>query len=95
MHFHAQTPENLKTRLGEESFNDDGLVQRSIRLLKDKFPDLEAGPPPPARILHAETAIPAAPGSPVTGCSSPAMEHRQMCACLARVDGWLLASPDV
>ena len=36
-----QTPDNLKTRLGEEAFNDDGLVQRSIRLLKDKYPDLE------------------------------------------------------
>ena len=36
-----QTPENLKSRIGEEAFNDDGLVQRSIRLLKDDFPDLE------------------------------------------------------
>lgn len=36
-----QTPEDLKTRTGEEAFNPDGLVQRSIRLLKDKYPDLE------------------------------------------------------
>lgn len=36
-----QTPEELKTRTGEEAFNPDGLVQRSIRLLKDKYPDLE------------------------------------------------------
>lgn len=36
-----QTPDHLKTRTGEESFNPDGLVQRSIRLLKDKFPNLE------------------------------------------------------
>ena len=38
-----QTPDNLKTRLGEEAFNDDGLVQRAIRLLKENFPDLEVG----------------------------------------------------
>lgn len=25
---------------GDEAYNDDGLVPRSIRLLKDKFPDL-------------------------------------------------------
>ena len=36
-----KTPESLKTRTGEEAFNDDGLVQRSIRLLKSKWPDLE------------------------------------------------------
>ncbi|BDA43609.1 Delta-aminolevulinic acid dehydratase, chloroplastic [Coccomyxa sp. Obi] len=36
-----KTPEELKTRTGEEAFNPDGLVQRSIRLLKDKYPDLE------------------------------------------------------
>eukprot|EP00884_Botryococcus_braunii_P019897 jgi/Botrbrau1/6591/Bobra.0189s0018.1 len=36
-----KTPEELKTPTGEEAFNPDGLVQRSIRLLKDKFPDLE------------------------------------------------------
>lgn len=39
-----QTPEELKTRTGEEAFNPDGLVQRSIRLLKDKYPDLEVTP---------------------------------------------------
>lgn len=37
-----QTPDHLKTRTGEEAYNDNGLVQRSIRLLKDTFPDLEA-----------------------------------------------------
>jgi porphobilinogen synthase len=36
-----KTPEHLKTPTGEESFNPDGLAQRSIRLLKDTFPDLE------------------------------------------------------
>ena len=39
----VQTPEELKTPTGEEAFNADGLVQRSIRLLKDRFPDLEVG----------------------------------------------------
>ena len=38
-----QTPEHLKTPTAEEAFNPDGLVQRSIRLLKDTFPDLEVG----------------------------------------------------
>ena len=37
----VQTPEELKTPTGEEAFNADGLVQRTIRLLKDRFPDLE------------------------------------------------------
>lgn len=37
----SQTPDHLKTRTGEEAYNDNGLVQRSIRLLKDTFPDLE------------------------------------------------------
>ena len=36
-----QTPDNLKTSTGEEAFNNNGLAQRSIALLKDKFPDLE------------------------------------------------------
>ncbi|KAK9813418.1 hypothetical protein WJX73_007499 [Symbiochloris irregularis] len=36
-----KTPDHLKTRTGEEAYNDNGLVQRSIRLLKDTFPDLE------------------------------------------------------
>ena len=36
-----QTPEHLKTEAGEESFNPDGLAQRSIKLLKDTFPDIE------------------------------------------------------
>lgn len=29
-----------QTSTGDEAYNPDGLVQRSIRLLKDKFPDL-------------------------------------------------------
>lgn len=40
-----QTPENLKTECGEESFNPDGLAQRSIKLLKDTFPDIEVQAP--------------------------------------------------
>ena len=36
-----QTPEHLKTPTAAEAFNDDGLSQRTIRLLKDAFPDLE------------------------------------------------------
>lgn len=36
-----QTPDHLKTITGEESFNPNGLAQRSISLLKDTFPDLE------------------------------------------------------
>ena len=36
-----QTPGDLKTRTGEEAFNDSGLSQRSISALKDRFPDLE------------------------------------------------------
>jgi porphobilinogen synthase len=36
-----KTPDHLKTRTGEEAFNDDGLVQRAIRLLKSTHPDLE------------------------------------------------------
>ena len=38
-----KTPEHLKTPTGEEAYNPDGLAQRSIRLLKDTFPDLEVG----------------------------------------------------
>ncbi|MEW5310665.1 MAG: hypothetical protein WDW38_002441 [Sanguina aurantia] len=36
-----KTPEHLKTMIGEEAFNKDGLSQRTIRLLKNAFPDLE------------------------------------------------------
>mmetsp|Transcript_42522 Transcript_42522/g.51639 ORF Transcript_42522/g.51639 Transcript_42522/m.51639 type:complete len:419 (+) Transcript_42522:72-1328(+) len=36
-----KTPEHLKTQTGEEAFSMSGLAQRSISLLKDKFPDLE------------------------------------------------------
>lgn len=36
-----QTPDNLKTRTGEEAFNPNGLSQRAISKLKDAFPDLE------------------------------------------------------
>ena len=38
---HVQTPDELKTRTAEEAFNPNGLSQRSISKLKDKFPDLE------------------------------------------------------
>lgn len=34
LHFTLQTP------TGDESYNENGLVPRAIRLLKDKFPDL-------------------------------------------------------
>jgi len=34
------TPEELKTPHGEEAFNPDGLVQRAIRNLKSRFPEL-------------------------------------------------------
>ncbi|PSC76206.1 delta-aminolevulinic acid dehydratase [Micractinium conductrix] len=36
-----KTPEELKTSTAEEAFNPNGLAQRTISLLKDKFPDLE------------------------------------------------------
>lgn len=36
-----QTPDDLKTRTGEEAFNPSGLSQRSISKLKESFPDLE------------------------------------------------------
>ena len=36
-----KTPEHLKTPTAEEAFNPNGLAQRTISLLKDKFPDLE------------------------------------------------------
>lgn len=36
-----KTPEHLKTLTAEEAFNPDGLAQRTIALLKDKYPDLE------------------------------------------------------
>ncbi|KAF4347159.1 hypothetical protein F8388_014352 [Cannabis sativa] len=35
-----KVPDGLKTPTGDEAYNENGLVQRSIRLLKDKFPDL-------------------------------------------------------
>ncbi|CAM8985655.1 unnamed protein product [Rhodiola kirilowii] len=35
-----KVPDALKTPTGDESYNDDGLVPRAIRLLKDKYPDL-------------------------------------------------------
>lgn len=36
-----KTPDALKTRTAEEAFNPNGLSQRTIRQLKDAFPDLE------------------------------------------------------
>ncbi|KMT19682.1 hypothetical protein BVRB_1g007390 [Beta vulgaris subsp. vulgaris] len=35
-----KVPDALKTSTGVEAYNEDGLVPRTIRLLKDKFPDL-------------------------------------------------------
>ncbi|KAI3994181.1 hypothetical protein MKX01_012438 [Papaver californicum] len=35
-----KVPDALKTPTGEESYNENGLVPRAIRLLKDKYPDL-------------------------------------------------------
>lgn len=36
-----KTPDHLKTSTAEEAFNPNGLSQRTIRLLKDAYPDLE------------------------------------------------------
>jgi hypothetical protein len=38
---HLQTPDHLKTPSAQEAFNPNGLSQRTIRLLKDAFPDVE------------------------------------------------------
>ncbi|KAL6563409.1 Delta-aminolevulinic acid dehydratase 1, chloroplastic [Orobanche gracilis] len=35
-----KVPDALKTETGDEAYNDNGLVPRTIRLLKDKYPDL-------------------------------------------------------
>ncbi|OAE28926.1 hypothetical protein AXG93_2960s1030 [Marchantia polymorpha subsp. ruderalis] len=35
-----KVPDALKSATADECYNEDGLVHRSIRLLKDKFPDL-------------------------------------------------------
>ncbi|MCO5602019.1 hypothetical protein L7F22_056146 [Adiantum nelumboides] len=35
-----KVPDALKSAIGDEAFNPNGIVPRSIRLLKDKFPDL-------------------------------------------------------
>ncbi|KAK8580238.1 hypothetical protein V6N13_143357 [Hibiscus sabdariffa] len=35
-----KVPDALKSPTGDEAYNDNGLVPRTIRLLKDKFPDL-------------------------------------------------------
>ncbi|CAK7346963.1 unnamed protein product [Dovyalis caffra] len=35
-----KVPDALKTSTGDEAYNDNGLVPRAIRLLKDKYPDL-------------------------------------------------------
>jgi len=34
------TPEDVKTPLGEESYNPDGLVQRTLRALKERWPEI-------------------------------------------------------
>lgn len=35
-----KTPDDLKTGVGEEAFNPEGLAQRAIRNVKEKFPDV-------------------------------------------------------
>ncbi|KAI3464523.1 hypothetical protein Pfo_021186 [Paulownia fortunei] len=35
-----KVPDALKTSTGDEAYNENGLVPRTIRLLKDKYPDL-------------------------------------------------------
>ncbi|CAN6720906.1 unnamed protein product [Malus baccata var. baccata] len=35
-----KVPDALKNSTGDEAYNDNGLVPRTIRLLKDKYPDL-------------------------------------------------------
>ncbi|CAN6679303.1 unnamed protein product [Malus baccata var. baccata] len=35
-----KVPDALKNPTGDEAYNDNGLVPRTIRLLKDKYPDL-------------------------------------------------------
>ncbi|CAH1414242.1 unnamed protein product [Lactuca virosa] len=35
-----KVPDALKTPTGDETYNDSGLIPRTIRLLKDKYPDL-------------------------------------------------------
>ena len=35
-----KVPDHLKTNMAEEAYNPDGIVHRSIRLLKEKFPDV-------------------------------------------------------
>ncbi|KAK6114877.1 hypothetical protein DH2020_007146 [Rehmannia glutinosa] len=35
-----KVPDALKNSTGDEAYNENGLVPRSIRLLKDKYPDL-------------------------------------------------------
>ncbi|KAM0941747.1 putative porphobilinogen synthase [Dioscorea sansibarensis] len=35
-----KVPDALKSATGDEAYNDNGLIPRSIRLLKDKYPDI-------------------------------------------------------
>ncbi|KFK36077.1 hypothetical protein AALP_AA4G074500 [Arabis alpina] len=37
---YPKVPDSLKSPTGEEAFNDNGLVPRTVRLLKDRYPDL-------------------------------------------------------
>ncbi|VVB10150.1 unnamed protein product [Arabis nemorensis] len=37
---YPKVPDALKTPTGEEAFKDNGLVPRTVRLLKDRFPEL-------------------------------------------------------
>ena len=41
-------PDGEKTPYGDECFNPDGLVPRSIKAIKDKYPDV--------RVFEASTA---------------------------------------
>jgi delta-aminolevulinic acid dehydratase/porphobilinogen synthase len=36
----AHTLLSVQSPTGDEAYNDNGLVPRTIRLLKDKFPDI-------------------------------------------------------
>lgn len=51
----AQTPEHLKTSTAEEAFHPNGLTQRTIRLLKEKFQDLEVGAAAATALQSAHT----------------------------------------
>lgn len=35
-----EVPDALKSQTGDEAYKDNGLVPQTIRLLKDKYPDI-------------------------------------------------------